>query len=124
MVLFPSCCLLFLSIVYCVTFVRFLFEFTSSCYTLKSKFIEIYMHGETDWFRNHHNDRNDIGCTKKIKTLLSFFFFLLSDPLSFFFPILLFFLCTYTIDERVQIEKCGKFKRNKDSNSKDKAKQT
>ena len=64
----------------------------------------------------------------KICSMRNFFFiFLLRDRLSdfvFFFPFTLFSVYINTIDERVQIEKCGKLKRNKDSNSKDKAKQT
>ena len=58
------------------------------------------------------------------------FFFLfsylatVSMTLLFFSPFTLFSVYINTIDERVQIEKCWKLKRNKDSNSKDKAKQT
>ena len=42
----------------------------------------------------------------------------------FFSHFTLFSVYINTIDERVQVEKCGTFKRNKDSNLKDKAKQT
>ena len=66
-----------------------------------------------------------LAALRKLKHCKLFFFlFLLSDPLSFFSHFTLLSVSINTTDERVQIEKCGKFKRNKDSNSKDKAQQT
>ena len=53
-----------------------------------------------------------------------FFLFLLSDLLYFFFPFYSFFCLHKHYRWTIQIDKCGKFMRNKDSNSKDKAKQT
>ena len=70
--------------------------------------------------------RNDIGCTGKIKTSLTFVFlsFLTQWPTLLFFPFYSFFCLHKHYRWTKQIDKCGKFMRNKDSNSKDKAKQT
>ena len=70
--------------------------------------------------------RNDIGCTGKIKTSLTFVFlsFLTQWPTLLFFSFYSFFCLHKHYRWTKQIDKCGKFMKNKDSNSKDKAKQT